>query len=326
MIGLDSPPHYIALTGGIGGAKLVLGLSHLLGENLTVVANTGDDFNHWGLHISPDLDTVMYTLAGLSNSQQGWGLANESWACLDTMKQLQQESWFQLGDRDLAVHLTRTHMLNQGHSLSAVSDFLRLRFGIAAALLPMSDDPIRTVVHLKDGSQLPFQHYFVREQCQPAVSAFSFEGCQQAQPSPAFLAALQHPKLAGVFICPSNPFVSIDPILSLPGLRQQLKQLSAPVIAVSPIVAGQAIKGPSAKIMQELALPITAQQVARHYEDFLDGFILDQQDHALQKSIEADIGSVRLAQTLMHNLDDRIQLAKTCLDFAQILRQPKQKS
>lgn len=322
MVAPKSPPHYIALTGGIGGAKLVLGLAHLLGKNLSVVANTGDDFSHWGLHISPDLDTVMYTLAGLNNSQQGWGLANESWACLATMKQLQQDSWFQLGDRDLAVHLTRSHMLNQGHCLSAVTDFLRLRFGIAPALIPMSDEPVRTLVHLKNGASLPFQHYFVREHCQPAVNGFSFEGSQQAQPSPAFLEALQHPDLAGVFICPSNPFVSIDPILSLPGLRQRFKALGVPIIAVSPIVAGQAIKGPSAKIMQELALPVTADQVARHYEDFLDGFILDQQDQVLRTSIETNICPTRLAQTVMLTLDDRILLAKTCLDFAQTLRQP----
>ncbi len=320
---INQKRHYLALSGGIGGAKLVLGLSHLLQENLYVVANTGDDFIHWGLHISPDLDTVMYTLAGLNNADMGWGLADESWNCLAAMKQLNQDSWFQLGDRDLATHLTRSHLLAEGHSLSAVMDILRRQFAIKSRLIPMSDDPVRTQVNLKNGQTLPFQQYFVREKCIPEVRSFSFIGSATATPSVAFLEALHDPALAGIIVCPSNPFVSIDPILSLPGLIQELKNSPAPVIAVSPIVAGQALKGPSAKIMQELGWPQTATRVAQHYATFIDGFILDQQDAALQSAIEQEVCKVQVAQTVMKSLDDRIHLAKICLDFAQTLLRTK---
>ena len=299
----------------MGGAKLALGLSHLLSPAaLTVVVNTGDDFEHLGLHIAPDLDTLMYTLAGLSNPDTGWGRIGESWQCLDALAQLGGESWFRLGDRDLAVHLQRTLRLRAGASLSTVTAELHGALGIKHRALPMSDNPVRTRVHSEIGT-LAFQHYFVRERCVPRVSGFSFEGAAAARPAPGVLAALGAADLRGVIICPSNPFLSIDPILAVPGLRDALRQCAAPVIAVSPIVAGLAIKGPTAKIMQELALPQTAAAVAAHYAELIDGFIIDASDRDLAPEIATQSLRVMTAPSVMVTLDDRINLAHTALDF-----------
>ena len=306
---------YVALSGGVGGAKLVLGLSHLLPpEALTVVVNTGDDFEHLGLHIAPDLDTLMYTLSGLSNPDTGWGRVGESWQCLDALAQLGGESWFRLGDRDLAVHLQRTLRLRAGASLSTVTTELHRALGIKHRVLPMSDDPVRTRVH-SDAGILAFQHYFVRERCAPQVSGFSFEGATEARPAPGVLEALSAADLRGVIICPSNPFLSIDPILAVPGLRAALRQCAAPVLAVSPIVAGLAIKGPTAKIMQELALPQTAAAVAGHYADLIDGFIIDETDRDCAPEIATQSLRVMSAASVMVTLDDRINLAHTALEF-----------
>ena len=299
----------------MGGAKLALGLSHLLSpEALTVVVNTGDDFEHLGLHIAPDLDTLMYTLAGLSNPDTGWGRIGESWQCLDALAQLGGESWFRLGDRDLAVHLQRTLRLRAGASLSTVTAELHGALGIKHRALPMSDNPVRTRVHSEIGT-LAFQHYFVRERCVPRVSGFSFEGAAAARPAPGVLAALGAADLRGVIICPSNPFLSIDPILAVPGLCDALRQCAAPVIAVSPIVAGLAIKGPTAKIMQELALPQTAAAVAAHYAELIDGFIIDASDRDLAAEIATQSLRVMTAPSVMVTLDDRINLAHTALEF-----------
>ena len=299
----------------MGGAKLALGLSHLLSpEALTVVVNTGDDFEHLGLHIAPDLDTLMYTLAGLSNPDTGWGRIGESWQCLDALAELGGESWFRLGDRDLAVHLQRTLRLRAGASLSTVTAELHGALGVKHRALPMSDNPVRTRVHSEIGT-LAFQHYFVRERCMPRVSGFSFEGAAAARPAPGVLAALGAADLRGVIICPSNPFLSIDPILAVPGLRDALRQCAAPVIAVSPIVAGLAIKGPTAKIMQELALPQTAAAVAAHYAELIDGFIIDASDRDLAAEIATQSLRVVTAPSVMVTLDDRINLAHTALDF-----------
>lgn len=306
---------YLAITGGVGGAKLALGLCHLLSPAaLSLVVNTGDDFEHLGLHVAPDLDTLMYTLAGLSNPDTGWGRVGESWQCLETLRTLGGEAWFRLGDRDLAVHLQRSARLRSGASLSVVTAELFAALGIAHRAMPMSDQPVRTLVHC-DAGTLAFQHYFVRERCAPRVSGFSFAGADSAHPAPGVLEALADPALRGVIICPSNPFLSVDPILAVPGLREAITACRAPVIAVSPIVAGAALKGPTAKIMEEMALPQTAATVAAHYGDLIDGFIIDHSDRELLAEIATDRLRVTSAQSVMVTLDDKINLAHTALDF-----------
>ncbi|MET0379784.1 MAG: 2-phospho-L-lactate transferase [Spongiibacteraceae bacterium] len=309
----------LALSGGVGGAKLALGLARVLpAEQLTVVCNTGDDFEHLGLKICPDLDTVMYTLAGRSHPEQGWGLANESWQVMDTLRELQGETWFNLGDRDLATHLLRSQLLRQGLSLSAVTQHLCHALGIAQKILPMSDDTVSTSV-LTENGVLAFQHYFVRERCAPAVRGFVFRGIEHARPHPEMLRLLGSDELMAVVICPSNPFLSIDPILALPGLREALRASPAPVIAVSPIVAGNAIKGPTAKILRELNLPCSPMTIAEHYRDIVDGVVLDQLDETHAPAI-FDLGiAATVTNTVMRSLDDREQLAHSVLSLASTL-------
>lgn len=306
----------VALCGGVGGAKLALGLTHLLPPgDLTLIVNTGDDFAHLGLHVSPDLDTVMYTLAGLSNAQQGWGREGETWAFMSALRGLGGEDWFQLGDLDLATHIERTRLLAAGETLSGVTRHLFAALGVGHRVLPMSDDPVRTIIHTA-GAALAFQHYFVRDKCAPAVTGFSFAGSAEAAPAPGVLQALGSSGLDCIIICPSNPFVSIDPILAVPGIRAAITAACAPVIAISPIVGGRAIKGPTAKMMQELGVPQTAQAVAAHYEDLLDGFILDETDEAMAPELAATGLKCRTAQSVMQSLQDRVELARTVLDFA----------
>lgn len=306
---------YIALTGGIGGAKLALGLVRTLPPSeLMLVANTGDDFEHFGLHISPDLDTLTYTLADMNNPELGWGRKDETWNFMAALEQLGGETWFNLGDRDLALHHLRTRMLGNGLTLTDVTAAICQQLKIRHSVVPMSDDPVATKVLTSDG-ELSFQHYFVREQCKPRVRGFRFAGIEQAQASPEFLAALHNAE--GVIICPSNPFVSIDPILHLPGVRAALKASPAKVIAVSPIVGGSAIKGPTAKIMRELNLASMADEVAEYYGDILDGYVLDELDKYLENQIALP---TVVTQTVMQTLDHRIDLAKACLDFIDQLR------
>ncbi len=309
----------LALSGGVGGAKLALGLARELDPTqLAIVCNTGDDFEHLGLRICPDLDTVLYTLAGLSNQEQGWGLAGETWRVLDSLEQLGGPSWFRLGDRDLATHLLRSELLRQGHSLSAATGQLAQRQGVAHPLWPMTDAPVGTTV-LTAGGELSFQHYFVREQCRPGVTGFLFRGIEQARPQADFAALLASPDLAAVVLCPSNPFVSIDPILAVPGVRAALRACRAPVLAVSPIVGGVAIKGPTAKMMAELNMPSSALAVARYYGDILDGFVIDRADADQVGAIEALGLGVLVTETVMKSLDDRIMLAREVLRFAATL-------
>lgn len=306
----------VALCGGVGGAKLALGLMHILPpDDLSLIVNTGDDFTHLGLHISPDLDTVMYTLAGLANEQQGWGRAGETWQFMGALRALGGEDWFQLGDLDLAVHVERTRRLAAGETLSQVTRGFFAALGVGARVMPMSDDPVATIIHTPDGP-LAFQHYFVRDKCEPEVTGFSFADSEQAQPAPGVLAALGDPDLGCIVICPSNPFVSIDPILAVPGLRAAIQAARAPVIAVSPIVGGRAIKGPTAKMMRELGVPQTAQSVAAHYGGLLDGFILDATDAALAADLSASGLACATAQSVMRSLQDRVELARFVLDFA----------
>ena len=308
----------LALSGGIGGAKLALGLSRVLPSGrLTVVANTGDDFEHLGLSISPDLDTLMYTLAGLDNPEAGWGRRNETWTFMAALDSLGGETWFKLGDGDLAVHVERTRRLRVGERLTAITaDFCR-RLGIGARLLPMSDDRVRTRLRTSEG-WLEFQEYFVRRRCAPEVREIEFAGAASAEANPAFLAALAEPRLHAVVICPSNPFISVDPILALPGVKAALAKCRAPVLAISPIIGGQAVKGPTAKMMAELGLSVSAVTVARHYREVLDGFILDEADAPLAPGLDMPF---TLAKTLMRTLGDREELARGVLEFADTLRE-----
>jgi LPPG:FO 2-phospho-L-lactate transferase len=300
----------VALSGGIGGAKLALGLYCVLPPGaLTVVANTGDDFEHLGLSISPDLDTLLYTLAGLDNPETGWGRSNETWTFMSALSALGGETWFKLGDGDLATHVERTRRLRAGESLSAITDDFRRRLGITARLVPMSDDPVRTRL-LTDEGWLDFQDYFVRRGSAPAVREIVFAGAASARPHADVLAALAGETLRLVVICPSNPFISIDPILSLPGLHAALRSCAAPVIAVSPLIGGKAVKGPTAKMMTELGLPVDASAVAHHYGDLLDHFVIDEVDAATVSGTDAAITS---APTLMHTLADREALARVVL-------------
>jgi LPPG:FO 2-phospho-L-lactate transferase len=314
-------PRVVALTGGVGGAKLGLGLARRLpAEDLAFVVNTGDDFEHLGLTICPDLDTLLYTLAGEADPERGWGRRDESWRFLETLAALGGEHWFSLGDRDLALHVTRTQALAAGRTLTEVTAALASRLGVGPALLPMSDDPVRTMVATA-GGELAFQHYFVRERCAPAVTGFRFDGADRARANPAVLAALASPRLEAIVLCPSNPFVSIDPILAVPGLRAALETAAAPVVAVSPLVGGLAVKGPTAKMMEELAVPRTAPAVAAHYGALLDGLVLDTRDEAEAEAVRALGPAVTVTRTLMESLEDRLALADAVLAFADTLRE-----
>jgi LPPG:FO 2-phospho-L-lactate transferase len=306
----------VALSGGIGGAKLALGLSRILPPGrLTVVANTGDDFEHLGLAISPDLDTLMYTLAGLDNAETGWGRGGETWTFMAALAALGGEDWFRLGDGDLATHVERTRRLAAGEPLSRITEYFCRRLGVQTRILPMSDDRVRTRVRTADG-WLDFQDYFVRRRSEPAVTELAYEGAATARPQPDALAALGAPGLRAVVICPSNPYLSVDPILALPGLRRALATCPAPVVAVSPIIAGRAIKGPTAKMMAELGKRVTAATVARHYAGLIDGFVIDHRDG----DIEPLAGiTVTAATTLMSSLADRESLGREVLAFADTL-------
>jgi LPPG:FO 2-phospho-L-lactate transferase len=306
----------VALSGGIGGAKLALGLYRVLPPRaLTVVCNTGDDFEHLGLTVCPDIDTVMYTLAGLSNRVLGWGRAGETWSFMEALAALGGETWFQLGDGDLATHVERTRRLAAGETLTDVTRAFARTLGIGADILPMSDAPVRTVVHTP-GGPLPFQRYFVEQRCAPEVTGFTFEGAAGAIVPDPIAAALTDPGLAAVVICPSNPLISIDPILAVPGMREALRASPAPLVAISPIIAGRAVKGPTAKMLAELGLPTNSTAVAAHYGDLLDGFVIDTAD----AGEAAAIGLPCLTTpTLMTTDAEKQALAERVLAFATTL-------
>ena len=316
-------PRYVLLSGGVGGAKLAEGLASLLPANeLTVIGNVGDDFEHLGLHISPDLDTLLYTLCGEVNRSTGWGRREESWNFLAALEQLGGETWFRLGDRDLATHLLRSQALQQGASLTEATQQLCRQMKLGVELLPVSDGAVRTRVET-DSGELGFQDYFVRRRAAPRIRALRYVGAETATISPQVQAALADPGLQAIIIAPSNPWLSIAPMLALDGLVTALRASSAPVIAVSPIVAGQAIKGPTAKIMQELGLQVTALSIARHYRELLDGFILDQQDAVLTEQV-SELGiAVESCDTLMTTLAKKRSVADACLNFSLRLRQQR---
>lgn len=303
----------LALSGGIGGAKLALGLQHALfpGE-LTVAVNTGDDFEHLGLAISPDLDTMIYTLAGMQNPELGWGRANESWNFMAEIERLGGENWFRLGDKDLAVHIERTRRLNAGEKLSGITaDFAR-HFGILGKVVPMTNDLVRTMVVTDEGT-LDFQHYFVARRCEPVVKGIAYAGAADAQLVPVLREAAQDASLQAIVICPSNPWLSIGPFLEIPAWRELLLEATVPVIAVSPLVNGQAVKGPTTKIMSELQLEQSSATIARFYEGIIDGFVLDRSEAHLAPQISM---ATHATATLMKTATDKQRLAREVLDFA----------
>ena len=309
---MPRPNKILAITGGVGGAKLALGLSKVLSpEQVLFAVNVGDDFSHLGLHISPDIDSLTYALAEENNQELGWGRAGETWQFIETLSSLGGDDWFRLGDKDMALHMRRSGLLGDGATLTEATAEITQRMGIAHTVIPISDDPIRTVVQSEQGD-LAFQHYFVRERCQPTVSGFRFDGIENAALNSALETYLAD--CDGIIICPSNPFVSVAPVIEVAGFLATAALI--PTIAVSPIVAGTAIKGPAAKMMKELNMPSTALAVAEHYQDkypgLLNGFVID----------ESDVGSIEqftlptiAAPSIMVSLANRMALAERCLTF-----------
>jgi len=299
----------VALAGGVGGSKLAHGLAQILPpEGLTVIVNTGDDFEHYGLYICPDLDTVCYTLAGLANPETGWGLINETWSVIENASKLGGPNWFRLGDHDLGTHLERTRRLNKGQTLTQITKDFCKAWGIEHTVLPMSDQPVRTIVETDEG-ELAFQEYFVHRRCEPRVKGFRFDGVKNAEPAHGACEALQ--SADAVIICPSNPWVSIDPILKVISHWGKRK----PVVAVSPIIGGQTVKGPAAKMYRELGIEPSALAVANHYRDLATGFVLDKIDKQLEGAVMGLNMRTLVTNTLMNSLDNRSQLAKDVLNF-----------
>jgi LPPG:FO 2-phospho-L-lactate transferase len=297
-----------ALAGGVGGAKLAHGLAQLLPpEDLTIIVNTGDDFEHLGLYISPDLDTVCYTLAGIANPETGWGRANESWNAVSNIERLGGPAWFRLGDNDLATHIERTRRLKAGQRLSKITSEFCKSWGIKHKVIPMSDAPVRTMVATEEG-ELPFQEYFVHRRCEPRVKGFKFEGVQAAEPAPGAEEAIR--SADKIIFCPSNPWVSIDPILKVIG------KIEKTIVAVSPIIGGEAVKGPAAKMFRELGIEPSALAVAEHYRTILTGFVLDNTDEKYREQVEAMKIQTYATDTLMKSINDRVRLAKDTLRFA----------
>ena len=303
------------LSGGVGGAKLVLGLSRILNnEDFMTIVNTGDDFVHLGLKICPDIDTIIYTLAELVDQERGWGLKDETWNFLDKTKLLGGEGWFNLGDKDLATHVHRTQRLAKGEDLDSITKNLASSFGVEANLVPMTNDPVSTVVETAKGD-LAFQHYFVRDRCVPTVKGFRFEGIKSSVINPLIQEYARANDKSAVLLAPSNPFVSIDPILNVPTMTDELIGMQGPKIAISPIINSKAIKGPAAKMMQELGVPSTSIEIANHYKGLIDAIVIDHADAPLSEKIE-DMGiKVFITNTVMHSLNEKITLANECLNF-----------
>lgn len=312
MSGSPFEGSYVALCGGVGGAKLALGLSRILGAGqLSIVINTADDFEHFGLWVSPDIDTVTYTLAGRVNTATGWGRANESWRFMEAVEQLGGETWFNLGDTDLATHAVRSARLAAGARLTEITAGIATALGVVPVLLPATDERIRTMVETDEGT-LPFQHYFVGRKCEPAVSSLRYENAENTSPTVDVRAAFAASDLQAIIICPSNPFLSIDPILAIPGYREMIRAAGVPVIAVSPIIAGKSIKGPLAKMLREMGMPADVQSIAAHYQGLIDSLVVDEQDRdALAAGVD-----IRAAKTLMTTLEDRVALATATLEMA----------
>jgi LPPG:FO 2-phospho-L-lactate transferase len=313
--------NFTVLSGGVGGAKFSDGMAQSVGaDHLTVIVNVGDDFNLYGWHISPDIDTVMYTLSGLSNPDTGWGLKGDSFQNFEMLKRYCVDPWFRIGDRDAATHMLRTELLGVGVPLSEVTQKLAQCLGVEAAIVPVTDDKLQTIVQTTEGT-LAFQQYFVKHHCEPIVRGLIFDGAETAQPNARALRAIDTADT--VVIAPSNPYLSLEPILAVRGVRDALYNASAPIIAVTPIIAGEAVKGPAAKMMRELELDPSALTIAQHYSEFINGFVLDERDAALKPQIE-DLGiGVYVTDTLMIDRDDRARLACEVVNFADELRPEK---
>jgi len=307
----------VALSGGVGGAKLALGLYRCLpAGSLRVVVNTGDDFDLLQLRICPDLDTALYTLGDLEHREQGWGRRDETWTLMRTMESLGEPMWFRLGDADTALHVLRTHRLREGARLTDIIDQVRRRFGIDAQILPMTDDTVATRVET-DAGDLAFQEYFVRHRCEPRVRAIRFAGAASARATAEVRAALAAPDLEAIILCPSNPYLSIDPLLAIPDLRAALERRRVPLVAVSPLIGAAAVKGPTAKIMTELGVATSARAIADHYAGLIDGLVVDDVDAAEAARLPLPTFATR---TLMRSLDDRVRLARFVLARARELR------
>jgi LPPG:FO 2-phospho-L-lactate transferase len=304
----------VVLAGGVGAARFLEGVVLAVDPaRVTVVVNTGDDTELYGLSIAPDTDTVLYTLSGLVEPSQGWGVRDDTYHALEMFERLGRERWFLLGDRDLAIHVHRTELLRQGLSQSQVTDDLRRRLGLAVYLLPMSDQPVRTTIRTPDG-WLPFQEYFVRRRAQDDVLEIRYDGIESAQPAPGLLDAIN--QASAILISPSNPLVSVGTILALPGIRDALRATDATVVGVSPIVGGATIKGPADRMMRGLGMEVSAIGVARAYRDFLDVLVIDQQDAELAPGVEAEGVRAVVADTIMRDLDVKRALAKLTLEQA----------
>jgi len=303
----------VALAGGVGGAKLAHGLAQILApEDLTIIVNTGDDFEHLGLYICPDLDTVCYTLAGLANPETGWGRASETWQTISNIEKLGGPGWFHLGDQDFATHIERTRRLKSGETLSQITRDFCKTWGINHTVIPMSDNPIRTIVNTDQG-ELAFQEYFVHRRCEPRVKGFRFDGVEEAKTAPGVDEAIEQADL--VVICPSNPWVSIDPILTVLQLRSTVHRPPS-IVAVSPIIGGQAVKGPAAKMFDELGIQPSALAVAEQYRGLVNGFVLDKIDSQLEADVRRLNMRAFVTDTLMKTSDDRKRLAEDVLNFA----------
>jgi LPPG:FO 2-phospho-L-lactate transferase len=303
----------VALAGGVGAAKFLSGLIRVVPpEDVTVIVNTGDDFRWMGLYVCPDLDTVTYTLAGLANPQTGWGIKEDTFHALDRLKALNCDTWFRIGDMDLATHLYRTEMLQGGAGLSQVTHNICRRNGILCRILPMTDSPVPTLVHTNEGT-LPFQDYFVRRRCEPSVTAFTFQGMEKAKPAAGVLEALE--SADGIIVCPSNPFISIGPILAVPGVREALRRTPPKIVAITPVIAGKSVKGPTVAMMENLGLKVAAASVAALYMDFLDVFVLDRCDYGLAAEITSMGLKPHLAATLMDCEEARLKLARSVMEL-----------
>lgn len=299
----------VVLTGGVGGAKLVLGLCHVIPpEQVTSIVNTGDDFHHLGLAVSPDLDTLLYTLSGNGDAEKGWGRGQETWSFMTALASLGGEDWFQLGDGDLALHVLRTQARGRGETLSTITARFAAAWRVGSDMLPMSDDPVATML-ATDAGELDFQSYFVARRCAPLVSAIRFAGAATARPGPGVLAAIEQAEV--ILIAPSNPYLSIDPILAVPGIATALAAVRAKVVAVSPIIGGQAVKGPTAKLMHELGLPLTNTTIAAHYAGIIDALLIDTRDQNEDPGI-----AFAATDTLMRDLADRKRVAAAALALA----------
>lgn len=303
----------VVLTGGTGGAKFVDALKQLLpARKLTLIVNTGDDLEWWGLHVSPDLDSIMYVLAGMLSKDRGWGVDGDSFECLEAMRRMGAPAWFRIGDRDLATHLTRTHLLASGRTLTQATAEIAGALGVDSHILPMSDERVKTRVTTPD-SELSFQEYFVRERYQPEVRGVRFVGAEQATPARGVLEAISHAE--AVVLAPSNPITSIGPILAVPGIRQALQETQAPVAAISPIVGGAAVSGPAGALMASQGLPVSIAGVAQAYADFLDLLIVDERDADAAEALRQSGLQVHCARTIMKTADDKAALAATVLEL-----------